>query len=91
MLYVHGNADTIVDYRFGQGAYDHTPPPRFLLTILVGDHGTPYTGDTRNPQAKVVVDATLDFFGFYLGDVADLRRLRGDADVAGVSRLASES
>jgi dienelactone hydrolase len=91
VLYVHGDADPTVGYRFGQAAYDHTPPPRFLLTIIGGDHGTPYTGDVDNPQARVVVNTSLDFFGYYLGgDNAAPPRLEMDATVAGVSLLASE-
>jgi dienelactone hydrolase len=91
MLYVHGDADPVVAYKFGQDAYDHTPPPRFLLTILGGDHGEPYTGSAENPQARVVVTATLEFFDAYLGGhTDDLDRLTVDGNVPAVSRIASE-
>jgi fermentation-respiration switch protein FrsA (DUF1100 family) len=90
MLYVHGDADTVIGYRFGKAAYDRTPPPRFLVTILGGGHGRPYLGDETDPQAKVVVDATLDFFDHYLGGEADLDRLRVDATVAGVASVIGE-
>lgn len=90
MLYVHGDADTVIGYRFGRAAYDRSPPPRFLVTILGGGHGRPYQGDETDPQAKVVVDTTLDFFGRYLGGDADLDRLRVDATAAGVATFMGE-
>ncbi|MGH9225747.1 MAG: alpha/beta hydrolase family protein [Acidimicrobiales bacterium] len=91
MLYIHGDADATIMYRFGRMAYDDTPPPRFLVTILGGDHGRPYGGDVNDPQGKVVVDTTLDFFDHYLLDGATaIARLRADATVAGVSRYLGE-
>lgn len=91
MLYVHGDADPVVGYKFGQDAYDHTPPPRFLLTVLGGDHARPYKGSVGDPQARVVVTATLDFFDAYLGGHAEeLDRLAGDGNVPGVTRLAGQ-
>jgi fermentation-respiration switch protein FrsA (DUF1100 family) len=92
MLYVHGDADQTILYRYGEQAYDDTPPPRFLVTILGGNHGRPYSGDTTDPQAKVVVETTLDFFDHYVLDGAtSIARLRTDATVAGVSRYAGET
>ena len=90
MLYVHGDADTVIGYRFGKAAYEHTPPPRFLVTILGGDHGRPYQGDEDDPQAKVVVATTLDFFDHYLRDRATLDQLRADATVPGVATFMAE-
>ncbi len=90
MLYVHGDADTVVGYRFGKAAYDHTPPPRFLVTILGGGHGRPYQGDATDPQAKVVIDTTVDFFDHYVRGDGGLDRLRIDATVAGVASFMAE-
>lgn len=90
MLYVHGDADTVIYYRFGKAAYDHTPPPRFLVTILGGGHGRPYDGDEADPQAKVVIATTLDFFDHYLRDGATLDQLRADATVDGVATFMAE-
>ena len=67
VLLVHGDGDRSVTYADGRRAYANAPPPRFLLTIVDGDHGTPYTGDPDNPQARLVTEATLDFFDHYLG------------------------
>jgi dipeptidyl aminopeptidase/acylaminoacyl peptidase len=90
MLYIHGDADTVVGYRFGKAAFEHTPPPRFLVTILGGGHGRPYQGDYADPQARVVVNTTLDFFDHYVRDEANLDRLRVDATVAGVATFVGE-
>jgi dienelactone hydrolase len=93
ILLVHGDADFNVTYADGRRAFANAPPPRFLLTILGGDHGTPYTGDPRHPQAGLVTDATLDFFDHFLrGDAAALTRLaaRAGAGAAGVAKLEQE-
>lgn len=91
MLYVHGDADQTILYRYGQQAYDDTPPPRFLVTIKGGSHGRPYGGDVADPQQRVVVDTTLDFFDHYLLDGATpIARLRTDAAVPGVSTYRGE-
>ncbi|HEX2047331.1 MAG TPA: alpha/beta fold hydrolase [Acidimicrobiales bacterium] len=86
VLLVHGDADTNVPYADGRRAYANTPPPRFLLTILGGDHGAPYSGDPSDPQSRMVTDATLDFFDHYLKGVtdalADLRAHTADPRVA---------
>ena len=90
VLLVHGDADFNVVYSDGRRAFANAPPPRFFLTIVNGDHGTPYTGDAGDPQAGVVTDTTIDFFDHYLRGVADgLDRLQ--ARVApGVARLEQE-
>ena len=80
VLFVHGDADPLVPYTSGQRAYDDAPPPRFLLTIAGGDHTRPYSGAGDDPQARVVTEATLDFFDHYLkGDADGVDRLRSDA------------
>jgi len=71
VLLVHGDADFNVVYSDGRRAFANAPPPRFLLTIFNGDHGTPYTGDPGEPQARVVTDTTLDFFDHYLRGIAN--------------------
>ncbi|HVM15477.1 MAG TPA: dienelactone hydrolase family protein [Egibacteraceae bacterium] len=91
MLYVHGDADGTIPYRSGRAAYENTPPPRFLVTILGGDHGRPYGGDVNDPQGRVVVDTTLDFLDHYLLDgTTSIAQLRADATVPGVSRYLGE-
>lgn len=91
ILLVHGDADYNVTYGDGRRAYANAPPPRFLLTILGGDHGEPYSGDPAHRQAGLVTDATLDFFDHYLhGNAAALARLQARAGVAGVAKLELE-
>lgn len=91
VLLVHGDADTNVTYADGRRAYANAPPPRFLLTILNGDHGAPYTGEPGDPQARVVTDAALDFFDHYLKGAADaLSHLQSRAADPGLARLEQE-
>lgn len=91
ILLVHGDADYNVVYTDGRKAYANAPPPRFLLTILGGDHGTPYTGDMDDPQAGLVTDATLDFLDHYLHGAADgLARLQARGNAPGVAKLDQE-
>ena len=91
VLLVHGDADFNVTYADGRRAYNGAPPPRFLLTILGGDHGTPYTGDPSHPQAGLVAGATVDFLDHYLrGDAGGLTRLQAKAGTPGVAKLDQE-
>jgi dienelactone hydrolase len=91
LLLVHGEDDGVVPYADGRRAYTNAPPPRFLVTIIAGDHGKPFTGSPDDAQAQVVTNASLDFFDHYLRGVAGrLDRLKADATVQGVARLESE-
>jgi len=91
VLFVHGDADYNVVYADGRRAFANAPPPRFLLTLAQGDHGTPYTGDPGDPHASLVTDVTLEFFDHYLRDVPEgLARLHARADAPGVAKLKQE-
>ena len=91
VLLIHGDGDTAVTYADGRRAYANAPPPRFLLTILGGDHGTPFTGDPGNAQARLVSDAALDFFGHYLKGIPEgLSHLQASAGAPGVAKLEHE-
>ena len=91
ILLVHGDADYSVVYGDGRRAYANAPPPRFLLTILGGDHGQPYSGNPAHREAALVTDATLDFFDHYLhDDAAALARLQTRAGAPGVAKLELE-
>ena len=91
ILLVHGDADYNVVYGDGRRAYANAPPPRFLLTVLDGDHGTPYTGDPTHPQAGLVSDAILDFLDHFLhDDPGGVARLMARTEVPGVAKLELE-
>lgn len=91
VLFVHGDADASVPYSDGRRAFAGAPPPRFLVTILGGDHGRPFGGAPDDAQARVVTATGLDFLDHYLkDDPVGLDRLRADATVAGVARFESE-
>ncbi len=91
VLLVHGDADTNVAYADGRRAYANAPPPRFLLTILGGDHGAPYTAEPSDVQARVVTDATLDFFDHFIKGVTEaLAHLQARTADAGVAKLEQE-
>jgi len=91
LLLVHGDADNNVQYADGRRAYADAPPPRFLLTIVNGNHGGPYTGDMGDPQAALVTDATLDFLDQYLHGASDgVARLQARVDAPGVAKLEQE-
>jgi len=90
VLVVHGDQDESLPYGGGRRAFAIAEPPKFLLTVLGGDHNWPYTGAASPPGAGVVLAATVDFFDTYLKGRPDgVRRLRSDADRAGVARLES--
>ena len=91
ILFVHGDADDNVPYADGRRAYADAPPPRFLLTVLGGDHGDPYTADASDPRANLVVDATVGFFDHYLKGAPDgLARLEADGAKTDLVKLEQE-
>ncbi|CAN5845659.1 hypothetical protein BH23ACT1_BH23ACT1_15770 [soil metagenome] len=91
LLLAHGDADSSVPYADGRLAYLDAPPPKFLVTLLGGDHGEPFTGSPDVPHAQVVAVATLDFWDQqFRGAPDDLERLRDHSEVAGVSRFDGE-
>ena len=88
ILVIHGDQDELLPYVGGRRIYANAEEPKFLLTILGGDHGSPYSGRTDAAGAAVVVAATIDFFDAYLKGRPDgVSRLRADTDKPGVARL----
>ena len=78
LLLVHGDADQAVPYVSSVDVFNAADPPKGLLTILGGDHGSPV--DPSGRAFGSVVDATVDFFDRYLrGQASGLRRLQHDA------------
>jgi fermentation-respiration switch protein FrsA (DUF1100 family) len=74
---VHGDADSTVPFSDGRKLFDDARPPKVMLTLVGGDHGSPYTGDSRSSFARLVRAAAIDFFDRYLrGQTDGLDRLR---------------
>jgi len=77
LLVVHGDDDQTVPYADGRAIFDAATGPRFLLTIVGGDHIVPYVAGPGNPLARPILDAVVAFSDFYLKGRADgLDRLR---------------
>ncbi len=91
LLLVHGDADANVAYRDGRKAYADAPPPRFLLTLLGGDHSAPYD-PFESAAAQATAQATLAFFDGYLkGDNDGVAQLRTAGSTPDVARTESET
>jgi dienelactone hydrolase len=87
LLLVHGDADTMNPYNRSVSAYAAATPPKFFLTILGGDHRTPYESKpTTDPSARAVVTVTTDFLDQYLkGDPSAAARLTRHGTVPNVA------
>jgi len=90
ILVIHGDQDDVTPYIGGRRIFSNAEGPKYLLTILGGDHGAPFSGRTDEPGAGVVLAATIDFFDAYLKGRPDgVARLRADAVRPGVAKLES--
>jgi dienelactone hydrolase len=89
ILFVHGDADTIVAYNGGRAAFEATPAPAWFLTVLGADHGGPYVLDPAvDADASVTAAVTVDFWDATLkGQRRAFATLRADAVAGGVARL----
>jgi dienelactone hydrolase len=88
MLYVHGDKDPTVTYPIGRAAYDRTPWPKALLTMLGRAHG-----DFLGPGATgfdTMMRTIIDFLRWSLYDESAARqRLTADATAPGVTTYES--
>jgi hypothetical protein len=85
LLLVHGNADQVVPYVSSIDAFNSAMPPKGLLTIQGGDHGSPVFQNGKAFQS--VVNTTLGFFDRYLkGESGGLTDLASDVR-KGVTKL----
>jgi dienelactone hydrolase len=76
-MVVHGDADRTVSFADGRKVFNDAHPPKVMLTLVGGDHLSPYTGDSSSSFARLVTAATVDFFDRYVkGDTGGLERLR---------------
>ncbi|RKN39951.1 alpha/beta hydrolase family protein [Micromonospora endolithica] len=77
-LFVHGEADEVVEYAAGRAAYDKVPWPKAMLSLPDGDHGRALLRD--GAALRVVSDTTVEFLRWSLyGDAAAKRRIPTDA------------
>ncbi len=89
LLVVHGDADPLLPLAGARQIFDHAPPPKFLLTVLGGDHDVPYAGSDgqARPETWVVMTATRDFLDRYLKDQGDAERMRRNLAGEPLARL----
>ena len=91
ILVVHGEADDALPYLGGRRVYLDAGVPKFFLTIVGGNHNAPYSAAPGQPQAEVVVAATVDFLDTYLKGRPDgVKQIRADTDRPGVATLEFE-
>ncbi|SCL66169.1 Alpha/beta hydrolase family protein [Micromonospora citrea] len=77
-LFVHGEADEVVEYAAGRAAYDKVPWPKAMLSLPKGDHGRALLSD--GTALRVVSDTTVEFLRWSLyGDEAAKGRIPTDA------------
>ncbi|MEU4770606.1 chlorophyllase [Micromonospora sp. NPDC023644] len=77
-LFVHGEADEVVEYAAGKAAYDKVPWPKAMLSLPKGDHGRALLSD--GAALRVVSDTTVEFLRWSLyGDQAAKGRILTDA------------
>ncbi|MGC4791037.1 alpha/beta hydrolase family protein [Micromonospora sp. DT178] len=77
-LFVHGEADEVVEYAAGKAAYDRVPWPKAMLSLPKGDHGRALLSD--GAALRVVSDTTVEFLRWSLyGDPAAKGRIPADA------------
>ncbi|MEU2610371.1 chlorophyllase [Micromonospora sp. NPDC007271] len=85
-LFVHGQADEVVDYAAGKAVYDAVPWPKAMLSLPKGDHGRALLSD--GGTLRVVADTTVEFLRWTLyGDAAARQRLPADATRGGLATL----
>ena len=89
LLLVHGDADPENPYSRSRDAFAAAKAPKFLETIIGGDHRAPYQDDpTGHPAAQLVATVTVDFLDAYVKHQPDgLGRLTADGTKSGVGRL----
>ena len=90
ILIVHGDSDPLIPLEAAREIYDDALGPRFMITIVGGDHDSPYAGINGQvqPDTRLVMTASLDFLDHYLKDRADgLDRLRDNLAGQTLARL----
>jgi len=76
ILVAHGDADSIDPYEQGRAVYDQASSPRYLLTLLGGEHLPPFT---KGSDYRAVIDkTTIDFLDAYVGHTGSPAALLDD-------------
>ncbi|RUL93455.1 chlorophyllase [Verrucosispora sp. FIM060022] len=70
-LFVHGEADEVVEYAAGKAVYDKVPWPKAMLSLPNGDHGRALLGNSTS--LRVVADTTTEFLRWTLYGDADAK------------------
>ncbi|TCB97690.1 chlorophyllase [Micromonospora zingiberis] len=78
-LFVHGEADEVVQYAAGKAVYDKVPWPKAMLSLPNGDHGRALLGN--GTSLRVVADTTIEFLRWTLYGDGDAKE-RIDAAAA---------
>ncbi|MEW2381724.1 chlorophyllase [Micromonospora sp. NPDC047707] len=85
-LFVHGEADEVVEYAAGKAVYEKVPWPKALLSLPKGDHGRALLSD--GTSLRVVSDTTVEFLRWTLyGDEAAKGRIPTDAARGDIATL----
>ncbi|HWC37171.1 MAG TPA: dienelactone hydrolase family protein [Acidimicrobiales bacterium] len=71
VLFIQGSADPTVAPGTAQSLYNQAKPPKALVTIVGGDHRSPYEGYQLTSQGQVVSRVTIGFLDRYLKGLAD--------------------
>jgi fermentation-respiration switch protein FrsA (DUF1100 family) len=84
LLIVHGTDDHTVPYASAAGVYSRLGTPKVEVSLPGQGHVPAFVVGEGSPAAKVVVDATVDFFDAELkGDADGLHRIEAVVDAAG--------
>ncbi|PZG09644.1 chlorophyllase [Micromonospora craterilacus] len=80
-LFVHGEADEVVQYAAGKAVYDKVPWPKAMLSLPNGDHGRALLSDGNS--LEVVADTTIEFLRWTLYGDADAKERIAAASAPG--------
>ncbi|MFV2100104.1 alpha/beta hydrolase family protein [Micromonospora sp. LOL_024] len=87
-LFVHGEADEVVQYSAGKAVYDKVPWPKAMLSLPDGDHGRALLRDDEGTSLRVVADTTIEFLRWTLyGDAAAKERIPTVSARGGIATL----
>jgi dienelactone hydrolase len=90
LLAIHGDQDRTVAYALGVSAFEDAKPPKYLVTIVGGNHSDDMHGGAT-PGQRMVAAAIADFLDAYLrGDRRARARLHADAERPGLSHLRAD-